>query len=59
MDTRAKDIEHVDIELDLAQLSFSLHFSLNKCRSFSCAAARMLYSPSHRGLLIYKVYNIN
>ena len=59
MDTRAKDVELVDIELELAQLAYALHFSLNRYRSFSHAVVGMLCSPSHHGLLICKIYSIN
>ena len=59
MDTGAEDTNLVDIELWPAHLTSALQFSLNKCRLVSPAVAGILCSPSHHGILIYKIYNIN
>ena len=59
VDIGPEDTEPVDIDLKLTQLASVHHSSLNRYQLFSHAAANMLCSVSHHGLLIDIPYSIN
>ena len=59
VDTGASGTKLVYIEIDPIQLSYAVHPSLNRCPPFSPTTTEMICSPCHRGLLIYKIYNID
>ena len=59
VDIEPEDIDPMDIELELAQLTSVCRSSLNRCQMFSPIATDMLCSVSRCGLLIDKIYSID